>query len=286
VRTMHVGCETILLAASRTVTGGDAFAKMEVLFGVDHDADVFARKAEGSAAGGTGHVCVMPRRDGVTPISIDFERVRPTRACLVSSAPRGSGTLSPHSSRPIRPPRRARVQMDFDRRDSKAKSDRLPETSEQGICVTIASTDAWKVVHMGAGGLPSVWMLFSTSVTHKLLLRPLTGDVVSHSRTLRLDVRPSALVFSRTAKKKILSEARRKSYVGSVPLDFSPLNRNRARTVSEVSNEGSSLSESTPGSTPHDSPSATPSATPPSSPALTPRVLPVRRRSLLGTHSR
>ena len=184
--------------------------------------------------------------------------------------------------------------MDFKRGDTKVKSARLQATSEQGICATITSRDTWKVVHMPAGGLssPCVWMLFSTTVTHKLLLRPLTGDVVSLSRTLRLDVRPSALVFSRTAKKEILSEARRKSVIGSVPLDFSPLNRNRARTVSEVSNEASSLSETTPTSTPATTPiattptSTTPTATPPRSPALTPRVSPVRRRSSLSTQRR
>ena len=76
VRTMNLGCTTILLAASRTVTGGDAYAKMEVLFGVDHELDPFACAAGGNAGGGTSHICVMPRRDGVTPISIDIEQVR------------------------------------------------------------------------------------------------------------------------------------------------------------------------------------------------------------------
>jgi len=61
---------------------------------------------------------------------------------------------------------------------------------------------------------PQVWLLFTTTVTHEILIRPITGDVISRDRTLQLNVRPSALVFTGTAKKRIFTEARRKSSFG------------------------------------------------------------------------
>ena len=90
VKAMNIGSETILLAASRTVTGGDAYAKMEMMFDTAHGYVQGGRRghrgAAGSGSGGagggdgeetpTGHICVMPRRDGTSPITIDIAQVR------------------------------------------------------------------------------------------------------------------------------------------------------------------------------------------------------------------
>ena len=96
VKAMNIGSETILLAASRTVTGGDAYLKMEMMFDTAHGYVQGGRHghrgAAGSGSGGagggdgeetpTGHICVMPRRNGTSPITIDIAQVRKVVAVL------------------------------------------------------------------------------------------------------------------------------------------------------------------------------------------------------------